>query len=248
MIGETCLKGIILAGGTGSRLLPLTKVTNKHLLPVGNYPMVYHSIYKMKAAGICDVLLVVGKEHMGDFINLLGSGSSFQMQFTYKVQENAGGIAQALGLAEGFVAGGKSLVLLGDNIFSADLAPHIERYSAQEKGNMILIKRVENPSHFGVVEWRDGRVAAIHEKPINPPSSYCVTGIYMYDAQVFDMIRMLAPSKRGELEITDVNNLYIQKNQTALEELTGWWSDAGSLESYHYANRQAQSICLEELP
>nr|BCX01305.1 MAG: glucose-1-phosphate thymidylyltransferase [Bacteroidota bacterium] len=231
------LKGIVLAGGTGSRLYPLTKVTNKHLLPVGRKPMIYYPIEKLRQVGIEEILIVTGTEHMGDVVQLLGSGREFGCRFTYKVQDEPGGIAQALGLAENFVGADRMVVVLGDNIFEASLAPYAERYMRQPSGARILIKKVPDPSRYGVPELGpDGRILSIEEKPAQPRSSYCVTGIYFYDARVFDIIRTLKPSARGELEITDVNNTYIQWGELHYDVLEGWWTDAGTFESYYLAN------------
>jgi glucose-1-phosphate thymidylyltransferase len=229
------MKGIILAGGTGSRLYPLTKVTNKHLLPVGDKPMIYHPIEKLTGAGIVEILIVTGTEHMGDVVNLLGSGHEFGCRFTYKVQDTAGGIAQALGLAENFTGGDSMMVILGDNVFSADLGPVARSYAGT--GAKIMIKEVYDPTRYGVAELSGDRIIGIEEKPEVPKSSYCVTGIYIYDNRVFDLIRTLKPSKRGELEITDVNNHYIQSGAMAYDILDGWWTDAGTPESYRLANR-----------
>lgn len=229
------MKGIILAGGTGSRLYPLTKVTNKHLLPIGEKPMIFYPIEKMTQAGIEEILIVTGTEHMGDVVGLLGSGSDFGCRFTYKVQDKAGGIAQALGLAENFCSGDSMLVILGDNIFNASLMPVVENYSGE--GARILLKTVDDPKRYGVPELRGDHIIGIQEKPDNPKSNYCVTGIYLYDNHVFDCIKKLKPSKRGELEITDVNNYYIGKNALTWAELDGWWTDAGTHESYRLANR-----------
>jgi len=239
------MKGIILAGGTGSRLYPLTKITNKHLLPVGRYPMIFHSIHKLKEARIIDILIVTGKEHMGDVVNLLGSGREFGVSFTYKVQDEAGGIAQALGLAEQFAAGDRMVVILGDNIFSDSIAPYVERYMRQEKGAKILIKEVPDPQRYGVPELRDGKIVSIEEKPKHPKSCYAVTGIYMYDNQVFEIIKTLKPSERGELEITDVNNAYIKRNELTYDILQGWWTDAGTHASWAKANELARDIVLD---
>lgn len=225
------MKGIILAGGTGSRLYPLTKVTNKHLLPVGPYPMIYHPILKLKNAGITEILIVTGKEHMGDVVNLLGSGSEFDLEFTYRVQDQAGGIAHALALAEKFVGKQKSVVLLGDNIFEDEISDYIKNFRAQNEGAKILIKEVPDPQRYGVAELKADKVASIEEKPEFPKSNYCVTGIYMYDYYVFDVIRNLKPSGRGELEITDVNNAYIKSNNLTFDILKGWWTDAGTFDS-----------------
>jgi glucose-1-phosphate thymidylyltransferase len=225
------LKGVVLAGGTGSRLMPLTKVTNKHLLPIGRKPMVYYPIEKLTSIGVEEILVVTGIEHMGDVVSLLGSGSDFGCRFTYKVQDEAGGIAQALGLAENFSNALPLIVILGDNIFQASLKPYAEKFVAQKSGARILLKRVPNPQRFGVAEISGGKVIGIEEKPARPKSDYAVTGIYFYDAAVFDIIRTLKPSARGELEITHVNQAYIAKQQLACDILEGWWTDAGTFES-----------------
>ena len=230
------LKGVVLAGGTGSRLMPLTKVTNKHLLPIGRKPMVYYPIEKLTSIGVEEILVVTGIEHMGDVVSLLGSGSYFGCRFTYKVQDEAGGIAQALGLAENFSNGLPLIVILGDNIFQASLKPYAEKFVAQKSGARILLKRVPNPQRFGVAEISAGKVIGIEEKPARPKSDYAVTGIYFYDAAVFDIIRTLKPSARGELEITHVNQVYIDKQQLACDILEGWWTDAGTFESFVKAN------------
>lgn len=236
------MKGIILAGGTGSRIYPLTKVTNKHLLPVGKYPMIYHPISKLKEAGINEILIVTGLEHMGDIVNLLGSGREFGMNFTYKVQDEAGGIAQALGLAENFVGDDKCIVILGDNIFRKDITEFVESFEEQGKGAKILIKSVTNPERFGVVELDGDKIISVEEKPKNPKSNHVVTGIYMYDSDVFDIIKTLKPSGRGELEITDVNNEYIRRGTMTYDILDGWWTDAGTFESLVRANELATDI------
>ncbi len=230
------LRGVVLAGGTGSRLRPLTKVTNKHLLPVGQKPMIYYPIEKLTGIGIEEILIVTGVEHMGDVVGSLGSGSEFGCRFTYKVQDEAGGIAQALGLAENFAHDQPLAVILGDNIFQANLKPHAERFLAQGVGARLLLKQVPDPERFGVAEIRDGKVLGIEEKPGKPKSDYAITGIYFYDGTVFEIIRMLKPSGRGELEITDVNNSYIRKSQLAYDILDGWWTDAGTFESLVRAN------------
>ncbi len=230
------LRGVVLAGGTGSRLRPLTKVTNKHLLPVGPKPMIYYPIEKLTGIGIEEILIVTGVEHMGNVVGSLGSGREFGCRFTYKVQDEAGGIAQALGLAENFACGQPLAVILGDNIFQASLKPHAERFLAQGGGARLLLKQVSDPKRFGVAEIRDGKVLGIEEKPGRPKSDYAITGIYFYDGSVFEIIRMLKPSGRGELEITDVNNAYIRKSQLAYDLLDGWWTDAGTFESLVKAN------------
>jgi glucose-1-phosphate thymidylyltransferase len=234
------MKGIVLAGGTGTRLYPLTKVTNKHLLPVGNKPMIFYPIEKLTEAGIKEILIVTGTEHMGDVVNLLGSGKDFGCRFTYKVQDEAGGIAQALGLAENFAGNEPMTVILGDNIFEAGLSKAIENYPGS--GAQILIKQVEDPERFGVAELDGENIIGIEEKPEKPKSDYAVTGIYMYDADVFNLIKTLKPSRRGELEITEVNNHYIQKGAMKYSVLDGWWTDAGTHESYKIANELAYKL------
>ncbi len=225
------LRGVVLAGGTGSRLRPLTNVTNKHLLPVGQKPMIYYPIEKLTGIGIEEILIVTGIEHMGDVVGLLGSGREFGCRFTYKVQDKAGGIAQALGLAENFANGQPMAVILGDNIFQSNLKIHAERFVEQDGGARLLLKQVPDPERFGVAEICDGKVLCIEEKPKRPKSNYAITGIYFYDGGVFDIIRTLKPSGRGELEITDVNNSYIRTGQLGCDLLEGWWTDAGTFES-----------------
>ena len=236
------LRGVILAGGTGSRLRPLTKVTNKHLLPVGQKPMIYYPIEKLTSIGIDQILIVTGVEYMGDVVGLLGSGRELGCQFTYKVQDEAGGIAQALGLAENFAQ--RLAVILGDNIFQANLKNYAAKFISQKTGARILLKQVPTPQRFGVAQISDDKVISIEEKPEEPKSDYIVTGIYFYDASVFDIIRMLKPSARGELEITDVHNAYIAKGQLAYDILDGWWSDAGTFESLKRVNE----LVIEEPP
>ena len=235
------MRGVVLAGGTGSRLYPLTKVTNKHLLPVGRYPMIYYPIAKLVKAQIFDILIVTGVDHMGDVVNLLGSGRQWGARFTYRVQDEPGGIAQALGLAEHFVGDGRCTVVLGDNIFEADITPFVDRFRAQESGARLLLKEVPDPERYGVAVVRDGRVINIEEKPKQPKSSLCVTGIYMYDSSVFEAIRTLRPSARGELEITDVNNHYLSMGSLAYDQLPGWWTDAGTMQSLRLANELAMA-------
>ncbi len=215
------LKGVVLAGGTGSRLMPLTKVTNKHLLPVGHEPMIYYPIAKLTSVGVKEILIVTGVEYIGDVVSLLGSGREFGCRFTYKVQDEAGGIAEALGLAEGFAHGQPIAVILGDNIFQASLKAYADNFIAQKIGARVLLKEVAEPQRFGVAEVSDGKVVNIEEKPEQPKSNYIIKGIYFYDAAVFDIIRTLKPSGRGELEITDVNNAYIAKRQLAYDILDG---------------------------
>ena len=241
------MKGVILAGGTGSRLYPLTKVTNKHLLPVGQHPMIFHLVAKLKEANIKDILVVTGKDHMGAVVNLLGSGKDYGVKFTFKVQDEAGGIAQALGLAEQFVGDDLSVVLLGDNIFEDSIVPFVEAFQAQGQGAKILIREVPDPQRYGVAEIGEGKVLSIVEKPVEPRSNYCVTGIYFYDARVFDMIKTLKPSGRGELEITDVNNDYISQGKMTYDILSSWWTDAGTFESLALANRLASESEMDVL-
>lgn len=230
------LRGIVLAGGTGSRLMPLTKVTNKHLLPVGQKPMIFYPIEKLTAVGIEEILIVTGVEHMGDVVGLLGSGRNFGCRFTYKVQDKAGGIAQALALAENFADNHPIAVILGDNIFQANLKTYADKFLAQQAGARILLQQVPYPQRFGVAELSGDRIIGIEEKPEQPKSDYAVTGIYFYDSAVFDIIRTLKPSARGELEITHVNQAYIAKNQLAYDIIEGWWTDAGTFESLNRAN------------
>lgn len=236
------MKAIILAGGTGSRLYPLTKVTNKHLLPVGKYPMIFHAVRKLSQAGLHDILIVTGKEHMGDVVNLLGSGRDMGVSFTYKVQDEAGGIAQALALAEQFVGNDQMVVILGDNVFEDDITPFVDNFRVQKNGAKILIQEVVDPHRFGVPELEGNRIISIEEKPQNPKSQYAVTGIYMFDHQVFDIIKTLKPSARGELEITDVNNAYIKRNELTFDILQGWWTDAGTHSSLARANELAKDV------
>lgn len=240
------MKGIILAGGTGSRLYPLTKVTNKHLLPVGKYPMIFHAVHKLKQADVQDILIVTGKDHMGDVVNLLGSGSDMGVTFTYKVQDEAGGIAQALDLAESFVGIDKMVVILGDNVFEDDLSPFVQNFREQQYGAKILIQQVEDPKRFGVPELQGDRIISIEEKPFLPKSNYAVTGIYMFDHHVFDIVKTLKPSARGELEITDVNNAYIARGELTYDILNGWWTDAGTHSSLARANELAHELVFTE--
>jgi len=238
------LRGVILAGGTGSRLMPLTKVTNKHLLGVGQKPMIYYPIEKLTGVGIEEILIVTGVEHMGDVVNLLGSGKDFGCRFTYKVQDEAGGIAQALGLAEDFAQGQSVVAILGDNIFESSLQRYVDKFISQKNGARLLLKRVANPERFGVAEMSDGRIISIEEKPQKPKSAYAITGIYFYDGSVFDVIRTLKPSSRGELEVTDINNAYISRGELEYDVLEGWWSDAGTFESLKRVNE----LVIKEQP
>jgi len=231
------MKGIVLAGGLGSRLLPLTKVTNKHLLPIYNKPMIYYPIETLVNAGISEILIVTGGNSAGEFLRLLGNGKDFGLKhINYTYQEGEGGIAEALGLAEHFSDGESVVVILGDNIIEDDISQAVEDFKKQGSGAKILLKEVKDPERFGVAEIKGNRIVHIVEKPRDPKSNYAVTGIYMYDAKVFDIIKTLKPSGRGELEITDVNNAYIQKGEMTFEALSGWWTDAGTFESLFNAN------------
>jgi glucose-1-phosphate thymidylyltransferase len=231
------LRGVILAGGKGTRLGELTKVTNKHLLPVGPYPMVYHPLKKMTGAGIRDILLVSGTEHMGDFVELLGSGREFGCTLTYRVQDEAGGIAQALGLAELFCRDARSLVILGDNIFQDTLGPFLAAANQHPESAWVALKRVPDPGRYGVAELKGQQVVAIEEKPEHPKSDFAVAGIYLYPSDVFRVIRTLKPSRRGELEITDVNRHYLERGRLGSSMLDGYWTDAGTLDSLDVANQ-----------
>ncbi|RKU29179.1 spore coat protein [Candidatus Poribacteria bacterium] len=223
------LRGVILAGGLGTRLYPLTKVTSKHLLPVGNEPMIFHSVKQLTTAGITDILIVTNPEYVGDFVNALGSGKDFGCEFTYRVQEEAKGIAHALALAEGFASGGKIAVLLGDNIFENSIQHAVRDFDTQQRGARVLLKQVPDPEHYGVaVLNRNHRIVAIEEKPEYPQSDYAVVGAYFYDTSVFDIIRTVEPSARGEYEITDVNNAYIQREELEYSLVHGKWVDAGT--------------------
>ncbi len=231
------IRGVVLAGGLGNRLLPVTKVTNKHLLPVYDRPMIFYPIQTLINAGIEEILLVTGGQHAGDFLQLLGNGTELgirKLQYTY--QEGEGGIADALSLAEDFADGGKICVILGDNIIQRNIRGAARAYAEQSDGAKILLKEVPDPERFGVAETDGDRVANIVEKPANPASSLAVIGIYFYDSVVFDIIRPLKPSQRGELEITDVNNAYLKKGNLTFDVLDGWWTDAGTFESLHRAS------------
>lgn len=241
------MKGIILAGGMGSRLFPLTKVTNKHLLPVGKYPMIFYLIAKLKQANIKDIMIVSGKEHMGSVVNLLGSGHEFGVNFTFRIQDHPGGIAEALGLCREFVGKDCCTVLLGDNMFEDNICEYVKKYKAQGKGAKILLKEVKDARRYGVPRINGDKITEIEEKPENPKSNYCVTGIYMYDNRVFDIIDTLKPSDRGELEITDVNNWYINDNSLTYDILKGWWTDAGTFDSWFSANILSKNIYLDDI-
>jgi glucose-1-phosphate thymidylyltransferase len=232
------MKGVILAGGLGTRLHPLTKVTNKHLLPVYDKPMIYYPIQTLINAGIDDILIVTGGNNAGDFLKLLGNGKEFGLKhMNYTYQEGEGGIAEALRLAEFFASGEKICVVLGDNVIEKNIRKAVENFRKQREGAKILLKEVPDPQRFGVAELKGDRIARIEEKPKEPKSQYAVIGIYLFDQQVFDTIKTLKPSDRGELEITDVNNRYIEKGLMTWDILEGWWTDAGTFESLLRANQ-----------
>lgn len=237
------MKGVVLAGGLGKRLYPLTKITNKHLLPIYNKPMIYYPIETLVEAGIKDILIVTGGNHAGEFLRLLGNGKQFGLKhINYTYQEGERGIAAALSLAEHFSGGQKIVVILGDNIIERSIKCYVDRFRQQPRGARILIKRVSAPQRFGVVELKGKKVIAIKEKPKRPKTNYIVTGIYMYDNQVFEIIKGLKPSKRGELEITDVNNAYLKKGELEYDILQGWWTDSGTFDSLLRANNLAMRL------
>jgi len=230
------MKGVILAGGLGSRLRPLTEVTNKHLLPLGREPMIWHAVRQLVGAGIDDIMVVTSTEHMGDIVNSLGSGSRFDCALTYRVQERAGGVADALQLARNFVAGDSSVVFLADNVFEYSIEPYLINFRRQGEGARVLLKEVAEPSQFGIAALDEGQVLSIAEKPGAPPTNYAVVGCYMYDGRVFDFIDRTEPSDRDELEITAVNNLYIAESVLKHDFVHGRWTDAGTFESWMEAN------------
>ncbi|TET48484.1 MAG: spore coat protein [Actinomycetota bacterium] len=232
------MKGVILAGGLGSRLMPCTKVTNKHLLPVYNKPMIYYPLNTLVKGGLEDIMIVTGGNNAGDFLRLLGNGSEFGLKdISYTYQEGEGGIADALKLAENFVDEEKVIVMLGDNMIKDDISGAIKEFEKQPKGAKIFLKKVSDPERFGVAEIKDGKVINIEEKPKNPKSNYAVIGLYMYDSDVFEITRTLKPSNRGELEITDVNNEYIRRGAMTYSIIDGWWTDAGTFESLYRASK-----------
>ncbi len=233
------MKGVILAGGTGSRLHPLTRITNKHLLPVYDKPMIFYPIATLVDAGITEVMVVTGGNHAGEFLPMLGNGSEFGLKgLRFSYQARAGGIAEALGLCEDFVDGDKVVVMLGDNILGESIAPYVDNFRRQERGARILLKEMENPTHLrhlGVpIFGKDDRLTFIREKPEVPPSPYAVIGVYMYDSSVFDIVRTLRPSGRGELEITDVNNAYVDRGVMQYDVIGGFWGDAGESIQVYY--------------
>jgi glucose-1-phosphate thymidylyltransferase len=233
------MKGIILAGGTGSRLYPLTKVTNKHLLPVYDKPMIYYPLQTLMDAGIKDIMIVSGRGHAGHFLELLGSGADVGVHFTFEIQEQAGGIAQALGLAEDFADNEDVAVILGDNIFQDNVCKALESFKS---GARIFLKEVPDAKRFGVAEIKGNKIISIEEKPALPKSNLAVTGLYIYDTNVFEIIRTLKPSGRGELEITDVNNEYIRLGEMDFSMLQGYWSDAGTFESLFRASELVRNM------
>jgi glucose-1-phosphate thymidylyltransferase len=222
------MKGVILAGGKATRLRPLTQVTNKHLLPIYDKPLIYYPLEAMARAGVEEVLLTTNPEHAGHFLQLLGTGREFGLRLTYELQENANGLADAVGLAERFARGSRVLVLLGDNIFTHDLRPRVQAFEQVQRGAVIFATEVQEPAHYGVVELDGDRVVGIEEKPARPRSNLAQTGIYLYDERVFDFISELEPSARGELEITDLNNRYVAEGSLQCETLDGYWIDAGT--------------------
>ncbi len=222
------IKGIVLAGGLGTRLRPLTRITNKHLLPVYNKPMIFYPIQTLVDAGIRDVLVVTGGNNAGDFLHLIGNGKDFGLDhMNYAYQEGEGGIAEALSLAEPFARGHRIVVILADNLVEKGIARGIAKFKRQNKGALVYLKKLDDPRPYGVPVFKNGQILRIEEKPKKPKSKYAVIGIYMYDEHVFDYIRTLKPSKRGELEVTDLNNAYLQQGQLHYEILKGWWADAG---------------------
>ncbi len=232
------MKGVILAGGLGSRLRPLTKITNKHLLPIYNKPMIYYPIETLVRAGIKEIMIVTGGTSAGDFLRLLGNGREFGLKdIAYTYQEGEGGIADALKLCEHFAEGQRICVVLGDNIIQDDISPYVRKFEEQDSGARILLKAVDDPERFGCPELDGDRIVSIEEKPKAPKSNFAVTGIYMYDRRVFDFCKRLKPSSRGELEITDVNNAYIKEGDLFYDVLDGWWTDAGQFESLYRATQ-----------
>jgi glucose-1-phosphate thymidylyltransferase len=242
------MKGVVLAGGLGTRMYPLTKVTNKHLLPIYNQPMIYYPIRTLVNAGIDEILVVTGGNSAGDFLRLLGNGKEFGLRhINYTYQEGEGGIAAALSLAEYFADNDKVVVILGDNIIEGNICGTVESFRAQKEGARILLKEVSDPQRFGVPVFEGEKIVRIDEKPLTPASNFAVTGIYMYDHRVFDFIKTLKPSERGELEITDVNNFYIREGKIAWDILDGWWTDAGTFDSLQYAGRMVAKTGANKL-
>lgn len=242
------MKGVVLAGGLGSRLYPLTKVTNKHLLPVYNEPMIYYPIRSLVNAGIDEILIVTGGNNAGDFLKLLENGRDFGLKhINYTYQQGEGGIAAALGLAEYFADKDKIVVVLGDNIIEENIKSAVTKFGNQKDGARILLKEVPDPQRFGVPVFEGEKIVRVEEKPADPASNFAVIGIYMYDYRVFEFIRSLKPSQRGELEITDVNNFYIREGKMQWDVLDGWWTDAGTFESLQYAGNMVEKTGANKL-
>ncbi len=246
------MKGIVLAGGTGSRLFPLTRVTNKHLLPVGRYPMIYHPIIRLKRVGCTEIAIVTSPEHMGDVVNLLGSGNRFGVDFTYRVQDQPGGIAQAMGLCENFTGNDFFIVMLGDNILASDFPDDVSKFMSDASTPYgtahVLLKEVPDPERYGVPRLKNDSIVEVIEKPTDPPSDYSVIGVYLFDPKVYDIIRTLEPSDRGELEISDVISFYARAGSLSHGFVEGWWGDAGTLDGYQEANSLAKELVYEEIP
>lgn len=239
------MKGIVIAGGSGTRLLPLTKVVNKSLLPVWKYPLIYYPLHTLASVGIKDIMIVSGRGHAGQFLELLGSGSHLGLKLSYTLQENAGGIAQALGLCEDFADNEKVAVILGDNVYQDNFRAAVEKFRSEERGARVFLKKVPDPERFGVPEIMGDKIAKIEEKPAAPKSPYAVTGFYLYDNRVWSIIKTLKPSARGELEITDVNNFYVNDGTMKFSIVCGWWVDAGTFESLLRANMLAAEGKIE---
>ena len=242
------MKGVILAGGLGTRLFPLTKITNKHLLPIYDRPMIHYPIKTLSDAGLREILIVTGGNHAGEFLRLLGNGKEYGLdEIAYAYQEGEGGIADALALARPFAKGDRIVVMLGDNIIEGDIRRQVAAFAAQPGGARILLKKIADPQRFGVPVFEGGRITAIEEKPKQPKSDYAVIGIYMYDPTVFDVIATLKPSDRNELEITDVNNHYIRRGEMQHDVIEGWWTDAGTFESLFRANQLVREMMIDRL-
>lgn len=231
------MKGVIIAGGTGSRLYPLTKIINKNILAVYDKPLIYYPILTLRDAGIKEILIISGRGHAGQYLDLLGAGMQFGVKFSYEIQEFPGGIAQAIGLADSFAEGEKIMVILGDNIYQDRFADVVETFKEQQRGAKVFLKEVQDPKRFGVPKITEDRIVEIIEKPQSPPTNYAVTGLYMYDERAFEIIKTLNPSARGEIEVTDLNNFYAQEGTLSYHTLRGEWIDAGTFDSLLYANR-----------
>ena len=231
------MKGVILAGGKGTRLYPLTKVTNKHLLPVGKEPMMFHPIKQLVSTGLKQILVVTSTEHMGDIVKVLGSGKDFGCEFTFQVQEEPKGIAHALSLAENFASNDKIIVFLGDNIFEYSIKPYVKNFEKQKEGARVLLKKVSDPDRYGLAAMDERQILEIEEKPSSPKTDYAVVGVYMYNPVVFDILKNIKPSDRGEYEITSVNNEYIKRGELEYDIIKGGWMDTGTFESYLEANK-----------